>query len=612
MTITVKTTEAQEGFYPTPYKLAMDLVSGIDWDKVQDVLEPSAGKGNLVDAIAESCYTKKMYSDRTISIDCIEIDPYLRTAITDSFGDAAYEAINARIKQIEDSREFDKEKYEYKPLPESKKMELSVLEHLRRKHRAVDVRIVHDDFRTFNSPKHYDLIVMNPPFSEGDAHLLKAIAMTERWGGQIRCILNAETLRNPYTNRRQMLVQKLKTLGAGIEYREGEFLAAERSTDVEIAIVKLDIPAPDFGSDPESLYNKLKASAMSEEEADPDATELTISDKLQQIVSMFKFECDAGLRLIREYKAMQPYILDSFDPGNKYKDPILSLTVGKDSSYSRNSLSVNNFLRAVRRKYWREFFRREEFVGKLTSNLQEKYRDMVSELTNYDFSLFNLQKVLAEMNAEMSQGVIDTILGLAETLTVKHSWYPECDGNIHYFNGWATNKAHMINKKVIVPVHGIFDVYSWQQEAFRTNTAYSFLSDIEKALNYLDGNMTSEVNLAHILDSAARNRQTKNIQCKFFDVTFYKKGTVHIKFTCPELIDRFNIFCARQRGWLPPNYGRTKYADMTPEEKAVVDSFHGDNTAGSGEKAYDAVVARSDYFLAPPNHERISLMPAQE
>lgn len=66
---------------------------------------------------------------------------------------------------------------------------------------------------------------------------------------------------------------------------------------------------------------------------------------------------------------------------------------------------------------------------------------------------------------------------------------------------------------------------------------------------------------------------TKNIPCKFFDVTFYKKGTVHIVFKCPELIDRFNIYAAQQRGWLPPCYGKKKYKDMDEEEKAVIDSF---------------------------------------
>ena len=37
---------------------------------------------------------------------------------------------------------------------------------------------------------------MNPPFAQGEKHLLKALEMQER-GGAIICILNAETIRNP-------------------------------------------------------------------------------------------------------------------------------------------------------------------------------------------------------------------------------------------------------------------------------------------------------------------------------------------------------------------------------------------------------------------------------
>ena len=49
----VTTEEARKGFYPTPPKVAEKLLDGIDWDYIHDVLEPSAGKGNLVKAVAK-------------------------------------------------------------------------------------------------------------------------------------------------------------------------------------------------------------------------------------------------------------------------------------------------------------------------------------------------------------------------------------------------------------------------------------------------------------------------------------------------------------------------------------------------------------------------------
>ena len=39
------------GFYPTPDSLAMKMLDGIRWDYISTILEPSAGKGNLADAV---------------------------------------------------------------------------------------------------------------------------------------------------------------------------------------------------------------------------------------------------------------------------------------------------------------------------------------------------------------------------------------------------------------------------------------------------------------------------------------------------------------------------------------------------------------------------------
>lgn len=46
---------------------------------------------------------------------------------------------------------------------------------------------------------------------------------------------------------------------------------------------------------------------------------------------------------------------------------------------------------------------------------------------------------------------------------------------------------------------------------------------------------------------------------------------------------------------------------MDAEEKAVVDSFHGDGTEGSGEKAYSTILARANYYLAPANSDALML-----
>jgi 16S rRNA G966 N2-methylase RsmD len=59
------------------------------------------------------------------------------------------------------------------------------------------------DFLTFEPDTNYDYIFLNPPFSNGDEHLLKAWDIAKNT--TIVCILNAETVRNPYSQKRKAL-----------------------------------------------------------------------------------------------------------------------------------------------------------------------------------------------------------------------------------------------------------------------------------------------------------------------------------------------------------------------------------------------------------------------
>lgn len=584
----VQTEQAQQGFYPTPFPLAETLLAGIDWYQIETVLEPSAGKGNLVDAVMR-LYRRQVseHASSALDIDCIEVDPYLRSILTYEWGGQREAEIRDRLHQLDQKREYDPTIHRYKALSPEEAAEEKALKVERSRRQSAAFHLVHDDFLTFRSRKSYSLIVMNPPFSDGDAHLLHALELIGRTGGQVRCLLNAETIRNPHTNRRKLLLEKLNAMGAEITYEDWAFSTAERPTGVSVAIIKVQAVRENRTS---RIFERLKE-ASHYEETPHQVTDLALEDFLENIVSRFTLEVDAGLALIDEYNAMVPYLLEDANPEEKYNSPMLVLGVGnKGNCYT--SPSKNHFVRLVRAKYWRALFSNKDFMAKMTTNIREKYQGMVEKMKDYDFSLFNIRQVTAEMNAELSQGIQDTIVTLFDKMTEEHSWYPETQKNRHYFNGWATNKVHKIGPKVILPVNGMFSSYSWDKETFNLRNAESTISDIEKVFHYLDGDMTAEVSLHGVLQRAHEAGQTKNIQCRYFSVTLYKKGTMHLKFHDQALVDRFNIYCCQKKNWLPPNYGKTKYQDMTQQEKEVVDSFQ-------GEKEYEKVMQNAEYYLAP-------------
>lgn len=444
------------------------------------------------------------------------------------------------------------------------------------------IHIVHDDFLTYTSYKQYDLIIMNPPFHDGDKHLLKALDL-QKSGGQIVCLLNAETIRNPFTNTRKHLIETLNKYDADIEYIGNPFIDSERKTDVEVALIYVNIPYSEESG--ESIFDKLLKAKTYEEPSDEEAMELEVTDMIQMIVNRYKVEVESGIELIKTYRRMLPHLKSDFDNERSYDSSIIKLT-----DCGGHDLTVNKYVHDVRFKYWKALLTNKKFVGKLTSKLQREYSERVASYADYDFSEFNIYTLLVEMNSQIKHGIEDEISVMYDKLTEEHSYFPECSKNRHLYNGWKTNKAWKIDKKCIIPCYGIFG--SWDGKP-RTYEAYNLLSDIERILNFFDGNMTADVDLSSQIKFYFDRGVTKNVHCKFFDVTFYKKGTVHITFTCPELIDRFNIYAAQSRNWLPPSYGKKSYDDMSQDEQSVIDSFQ-------GKEAYENVLTKPNYYLASP------------
>lgn len=335
-------------FYPTPQNLIDKMLDGLDWKMIHTVLEPSAGKGNIVEALKKKeDFNNRWYTTIKLNIDCIENDANLRAVL--------------------------KEK---------------------------DFRVVHDDFLTYDTMKEYDLIIMNPPFSNGCKHLLKALEMQQRNGGAVICLLNAETLKNECNNERIMLNRMLEEYNADIQYIQDAFMDAERKTNVEIALIKVKLP--DVQRDSFIFDSLEKAKEQREYTYNTGNTQLAENDFLKAIVEQYKMEIEAGVKLIKEYYAMSPHILYQFGKDKQTGQTIqtggcvLNLSIGKDSA------SVNGYIREIRGKYWSALFDNPKFIGQLTNNLQREYYNKVEELKDYEFSLLDKEEKSEHIARQLS------------------------------------------------------------------------------------------------------------------------------------------------------------------------------------------------------------------
>lgn len=529
--------ENNKDFYPTPNKLINKLIEGIDFRNIKTMLEPSCGKGNIIDYIIENKIPIDKWSGKkqfTFDIDCIEIDQNLRYIL-----------------------------------------------------QGKGYRVIYDDFLKYNTLKNYDLIVANFPFSEGDKHLLKALNMLQQSGGELRCIINAETIKNPYSNIRKEVVQILEQNNASIEYLQNEFANAERKTNVEIALIKCNINKVKTDS---IIINTLKE-VKEENENEYSSNYIVDNDFLKAIITRYNFECKVGIKLIDEYKKLESFTKSSFDEDTTILTLKLNDTKYNDREY--DNILKNDYLKKVRYKYWKALFNNKEFTKLFTSNILKDFYNKLNDLSNYEFNEFNINELKNQLNNQIGNGIKETILNLFDEFSDKHHYYDENGKNIHYYNGWKTNSCWKINKRVIIPLNGYG---MWNEEFHPTYyNCINKLSDIEKVFNYLDTGKTEELTLREILKEVEDNKQTKGVITKFFKIDFYKKGTAHLTFLDKELLDKFNRFGAEEKGWLPPSYGKKSYEDMSKEEQEVIDEFEGKNT-------YDKVIKNTNKYIYNTNN----------
>ncbi len=565
--------ENENQFYPTP-KSFLDRISEDFHQEIRcfkneykydiKVLEPSAGKGDIAK------YLKKYgdYDFRAFprcDVECIEIDPNFRAML-----------------------------------------------------KGEDFPVIHDDFLSFNTYTKYDLIFMNPPFANADKHLLKAIAIQEKFGGRVLCILNAETLRNLHTNTRLELSKKLSDLNATVKYYSDAFLAddCERKTAVEVAVVWVDVPAPEsiFNSKVFEELDKAKEIKIDTEETEEQKQLVRMGlDWIKAAVMQYNEQVNAAISFFKEYIAFSSKYNEryaEFENQSRYNQAFSLKIWGEENA------DLNHYLEVTRRIYWKTLFDNPNFSGKLTNRLREDLHSRLNDFRKFDFTEKNILLLMEENMKATVRGIEEEILSLFDKLT-RHAQYDGCD-NVHYYNGWKTNSAHKLNQKIIIPFYGV-----WKQEArykvhgtgyglYCTKNGYEYhldereayrtLSDMSKTLNFLANGiceLQDDERLLFLLQSNFKRENAKNIETEHFVLTFYKKGTCHLKFKNQDLLDKFNMFASQRKGWLPPSYGKKAYEDMTEEEQQTINEFQ-------GKERYKEILRNKSAFIVEP--EQIMLL----
>lgn len=502
-----------ETFYPTPKELIKRMADKIKEDPSK-TLDPSAGKGDLIEGINENRHGGHYsYAGSKIrNVSAIEIDKDLRAVL-----------------------------------------------------REKGIQVIDTDFLAYSGPDKFDLIIANPPFKDGDKHLLKAIDILYR--GQIIFLLNADTIRNPYTNTRKALVRKLEELDAEIEYIQDAFKDAERKTGVEIALVNIIVER----QVEEDLFAGCEDEAKESGHTIKEDYDLTTGKHIYEMVAEYNQIINVCTETIvtyyKNWDKVSGYIWLNKDP-DRY-------IPGRSDMTALMQGQINDMLVAVRKNFWRKTLDFPEVKSRMTSKKKDEFEHTIDDRCNMDFTENNIRNFVLNLIDGYEQTLTEAVLSLFDKFT-RHGYQNKNprEKNIHYFNGWKTNDAFKVGKKVILPLYGT-PFTGWSGEWKLSYDAANQFTDIDIVMNYFDGMNPNYLSMGDAIESAFKIYESRNIESAYFKIHCYKKGTIHLTFLDEDILRRFNVVACKGKKWLPEDYGIKDYERLENGKQSVVDSFEG-------------------------------------
>lgn len=115
-------------------------------------------------------------------------------------------------------------------------------------------------------------------------------------------------------------------------------------------------------------------------------------------------------------------------------------------------------------------------------------------MEEYEFNERNILQLKADLTKNLLGSIDVAIMKVWDNFTHRFN-YTDYSKNIHYYNGWKTNKAFKCNRKVIIPLYAFDHIFG----KIDVNRVCEELADIEKAMNYIDCGRTEGCDTIHRL-----------------------------------------------------------------------------------------------------------------
>jgi hypothetical protein len=466
-------------FYPTPSAIVHRMLVKVSRDATH-FLEPSAGKGD----IAEGIRSRNRYA----TVDCIEQSPELTSVLI-----------------------------------------------------GKDFPVVGYDWLTYAGVCYYDAIVMNPPFSNGDEHLLRAWDFLHN--GEIVCLLNEETVKNPHTAARKRLAEIIRTHGE-VEYLGDCFSTAERKTGINVVMVYLKKVSEDDTIDLWASHTQERAAS---DDIGADQNMLAIRDNLGNMQHYYDQANEHMLKAFQHARKAAVYMkANGIDTGSDYEKAV-ALAFGNVNT------ARAEFARKHRRDAWFGVFNQMEFRKWLDKKQTDEFVRDIERNGNIPFTKENIKGTLENVFLQRGMLFEKSVANVFDELT---SYFK---GNTNHTEGWKSNDSYKVNLKLVFPYGCKFeDKYGGNFSLYYGYGRTDIYNDLDRIMCVLDGKDFAEChtigqaldNKFRILGHNVKAPFDNNTESRYFEIKFFKKGTVHLVFKDKHLWERFNVTAAKGKNWI--------------------------------------------------------------
>lgn len=330
---------------------------------------------------------------------------------------------------------------------------------------------------------HVDFIIMNPPFSNADKHMIHACEVAPD-GCTIISLCNWETISNTYTRDRKQLYKLIHDNGTK-ENLGNVFSTADRKTDVEIGMVSMFKPKTGDDEFADYLFSD-------DEEPEYHASGLIQYSYIRDIVGRYVQGCKLYESVIESSKAINEVI--------KPLGGSFTINFRAIEECDSSHIDYDQYKKSLQKSAWRGIFKKLDMGKYLTTSTLADVNRFVEQQTNKPFSMKNVEAMLSVIVGTHGSRMNKVIEETFDWLTDRH------DGNRKEVEGWKTNSMYMVNKKFIAPYSNI-GFGSYGQPEIRWSTTGHKIDDLVKSICYITGKNYDNY---ESIEDFFRTKQVKN------------------------------------------------------------------------------------------------------